>query len=651
TDRAYHGDASWRLSISADDPHFIYFDYYEPVQHEVRSVLLGHEGWVPVERGRPYVFSAYVMADRPATPVRLLLREAEGRNSTRDFSVGTDWQRVELSVTAQRDFMCGFVGLDLTDSELPGATLWVDAVQLEPGVAATAYQPRRPVEAFFVPAEPGDSFIASDGRFVAVLRAFNDSAEEVALRGVVRVSDIRDRVVDEQDMGLDLPPGRSSQYAYGFASESPGFFRLHRSAEDGREQQMRFALVEPLSDGDSVFGMNHAFGDPFLLPLAHAAGLSVWRDWSVQWNLVQPEPDGFDFSVPDVQIGRVLEAGGRVLVLLPFPSAEWAGTPDEAQMRDAAGPRTWELRRLPTAFKPRDLGQWADYVRASVEHYGDRAEAFEILNEPLYTTYAIPQRFGYDLPDYLDLLRTAYRAAKEADPDCTVVGGISGHPDMSWTRRFVEEGGLEWCDVTNYHIYPHKGWPEVYDEALAERLEQMRERGELKPIWMTEFGVYGDDDPAFTPYSVGDSTMDNSGRPSELAAAADLVRFAAIFCAHGVRKVFYHAGTCHPLNESNAENVFFEYGGAPRKQYAAQAALSNLIGPDFEFVRKWEEPEWVEAYEFRSRGRSVVILWSRSEAPPPLDVPDGMRALDLMGAELPAARLVLDEVPIYLVAP
>ena len=59
----------------------------------------------------------------------------------------------------------------------------------------------------------------------------------------------------------------------------------------------------------------------------------------------------------------------------------------------------------------------------------------------------------------------------------------------------------------------------------------------------------------------------------------------------------------------------------------------------------------MEAYEFLSRGRTVVVLWSRSEEAPALQVPDGMRALDLMGAELPAARLVLDEVPIYLVAP
>jgi hypothetical protein len=647
--RAYHGDASWRLSISADEPHRVYFDYYEPVDHQVRSVLIGHEGWVPVERGRPYVFSAYVAADRPGTPVRVVVREAEGRNHARDFTVGTDWQRVELSITAERDFVCGFVGPDLTESDAPGATVWVDAVQWERGRAAGAYRPRRPAEAFFVPAEPDDAFITSGDRFVATLRAFNEGPQSLALRGEVKVTDFRDEVVGEEDVELELAPGASSPYAFGFGSDGPGFFRMTWTPEGGLPQRIRLALVEPQPEGESVFGMNHAFGQGFLLPLAHMAGLSVWRDWSAQWNVVQPAPDGFDFSVPDAQIDRVLEAGGRVLVLLPFPSAEWATTPDEEMMREAAGAQTWRLHRLPTAFKPRELGLWAGYVRATVEHYRGRVRSYEILNEPLYTTYALPQRFGYDLPDYLDLLRVAYRAAKEADPECTVLGGMGGPPDMDWQRRFIAEGGLELCDALSYHLYPHGGWPELYEDSFAERLAQMRELGQAKPIWMTEFGVYGDDDPAFTPAQVGDGTMNRALRPDELRAASDLVRFAAVFCAHGVRKIFYHAGTCHPLNQSNAENVFFEYGGRPRVQYAAQAALARLIGPDFEFVRKWDEPEGVEAYEFRSRRRTVVIVWSRSESPPTLDVPDGMQALDLMGSPLRREQVVPGDVPIYLV--
>jgi hypothetical protein len=100
----------------------------------------------------------------------------------------------------------------------------------------------------------------------------------------------------------------------------------------------------------------------------------------------------------------------------------------------------------------------------------------------------------------------------------------------------------------------------------------MKARGSTQSIWVTEIGCYGQDDPPFTPFTVGDSSMNSALRPNELRASGDLVKFATILLATGTRKIFYHAGTCEALNQSSAGNIFFEYGGAPRKQYAAQAA-------------------------------------------------------------------------------
>ncbi len=162
----------------------------------------------------------------------------------------------------------------------------------------------------------------------------------------------------------------------------------------------------------------------------------------------------------------MLDAGGLVDVLLPFPSAPWASKPDEKLMREAAGERTWELARMPTAFKPTSMDRWADYVHATVGHYAPRTRTFEILNEPIYTSYALPRSFGYDLPDYLDMLRAAYGAAKQADPGCTVVGGIAAGPSSDLCRALHCRGGLQWCDVMNYHMYPSAGWPEAVEPAL-----------------------------------------------------------------------------------------------------------------------------------------------------------------------------------------
>ncbi len=143
--------------------------------------------------------------------------------------------------------------------------------------------------------------------------------------------------------------------------------------------------------------------------------------------------------------------------------------------------------------------------------------------------------------------------------------------------------------------------------------------------------------------------MNRTLRPDELTAAGDLVRFAAILCSSGVRKIFYHAGTTRAFHESSAGNLFYEHGGVPRKQYAAQAALSRLLVADFEFVRKWTEPDWLRAYEFRSGGRTLVICWTRRSDGPVLKLPDGLGALDLMGNPLRGREVTVTNVPLYLV--
>ena len=49
-------------------------------------------------------------------------------------------------------------------------------------------------------------------------------------------------------------------------------------------------------------------------------------------------------------------------------------------------------------------------------------------------------------------------------------------------------------------------------------------------------------------------------------------------------------GVCQGFHDSSTGNMFFEYGGAPRKMYPAVAAMARILGPDFQFVRKWDKP-------------------------------------------------------------
>ena len=598
---AFHGKRSWKVTLSSARPLTLYGGYTQ-LATEVRTLELGHAGWVRVEPGQRYVFSVYVKSERAGLPVSVSLREPEDWHGSKQSSalIGRKWQRMEVSYTPKGEFVRGCLSFSLPDGEHGERTLWIDAVQFERGSSASPYHPRVELEGGVETDVTGNIFTDPAQGLRFRLRAFNDSQHPRALQGQLRVTDFWDRTVWKEKPDLEVAPGESAERRYAVLAGRHGFFRILWEPESGPAQRLRCAVIDPSEEQDTVFGFNHAFGQDFVLPLAHQAGMRWWRDWSTQWDALQPKRDApFDFYLPDVQISRVLNAKGRMLVLLPYSSTDWAAAVPPAIRRYLDDRRgngkldRYAERQALVACKPARLEDFARYVGETVKHFQGRVAHYEILNEPLYTHYAIPSAsygHGYKMSDYLDVLRTAYQAAKAADPSCSVIGGIACQPAREWEDQFITQGGLQWCDVTNYHLYPSRQRAEAAEVAFKMRWKQMRQRGQSRPIWVTEFGLYAEDDPVTLPATAGDSTMNDAMRPDEQTASADLVQWATVMFAHGVRKVFFHAGTCRGLHDSSTGNMFFEYGGLPRKMYPAVAAMARLLAPDFQFIRKWAAP-------------------------------------------------------------
>lgn len=657
--RAKHGKTSWHLSLDLDQPLVSFFDYFDPRAEVVDCLVVAHEGWIPVTPGERYQLSCWAVAQEENTPVLLQVVQADGRRIERRVSVGTEWTRIALGFTAEREFLWAGVGIDLRGTGRRKAELWIDAVQLAraEGVSTedVPYEPRQALEAFLSTGVQGNIFRDPAAGLEIVLSASNASAFPKRLEGVLWITDFRDQTVWEHPVDEAIGPHGELRKSWSrLLAGKTGFYRVHFARKDSDEtQSIRVALIEPIpEDQDTAFGMNHAFGWAELLALSHVAGVRWWRDWSTQWRLVQGEEGGpLDFSVPEGQMMRVLRAGGRVVMLLPFPGAPWAVDVDEARIRAEAGNNRYLAERLVVAQKPRDSTLFGQYVRAAIAHFWPAVDTAEILNEPLFTSYALPASFGYRMDDYLELLRTAYTQAKAVSPEVRVVGGIAAPPEHRYVREFLEKGGAAWCDVVNLHLYPHRGDPLAYEAAFREHWQLLERSGPKRPVWVTEFGLYADDDPAARPFRVGDATMTRSLRPSELRASIDLVKFAAIMRAYGVEKIFYHAGTCGAWNADSAGNIFFEYGGAPRKMYAAQAVLSRMLPPEARFVRRWEEPGSVVGFEFvhaKSNFR-VAILWT-TEPPQTFRVPAGWQAVDLMGNPVGDNTFRFTEEPIYLIS-
>jgi hypothetical protein len=383
--------------------------------------------------------------------------------------------------------------------------------------------------------------------------------------------------------------------------------------------------------------------------LARQAGVAWWRDWSTKWQTVEPAKGQFNFSVPDQQIPRVVALDSQVEVLLPFPSSSWSTTAKAAEVEKTAGKDAYLRGRIPLAYAPANLSDFGNYAAETARHYsrlGSRPVThYQVLNEPVYTDYALPKAFGYSLEDYLGLLQVASRSLHEADPNCRVVGGISAGLDSAYTRDFIKQGGLKLLDVFDLHMYDPARPAEAYEESFHSLEDLMRAHGGPKPVWITEWGCYADDDPASQPQSVGDATMNRCRWPSERAAAEHIVKFTAVAFGHGVRKIFFHAGTCGTINGPDAGGVLFEYGGAPRKMYAGVATLSRLLGVPKACVCEDNE-DGVHAYVFATGQGYTAIAWADSERP--AKVVARVRSYDIMGNEQPLGDVKLQACPVYL---
>jgi len=633
--------SSLRIGWRRDSAPVLYFDCFPLTRRLVLSPLLANQGWIAVQPGADYTFSAHVKAAPAGLPCVMVAYQAFADPLERRFTAAQDWARVTFTFrpTAGQVFVA--IGPDLTGSDLEEAALWVDALQLERGPSATAYEARAEAEVGIEWPEHGHLFASPRGA-QAFITAFNPSSETRQVRVRAEVTDFFDEVAARPRLEFDLPPGGRARELLDLGVSRKGAYRLRLTAEGALvipARPERFAVIDTCGDGDGLFGMNHAYPWDDLNRLGRRFGLLWFRDWSLKWNDVEPERGRFEFGETDQQVDRVLANRQKVLGLLPSPSSNWSSSAP-----DAVSPYGRDIGVFsPASYMPRSLDEFAHYVRKTVLHYRARIGAWEVLNEPIYTGYSLPAAKGYTPADYVKLLAVAHQAIKEADPDALVIGGIAGEPG-SHVAAFIEAGGLDCIDAINLHIYPCLRKPEVYEPELEQLNELMRRAGRPRPIWSTEGAYYADD-----YLSVDRHLYEGWVQPlaGERECAAWQVRFNAILLGHGVRRIIYHSGTTGSVNADGLEGIFFAWDAAPRKMVAAHAAQAALLGPDtISLGRLRERPR---AYGFHSRGRTVAILWSDGLGGHSLASGAGARLLDVLGNEIEEGKARLTETPCYLV--
>ena len=186
-------------------------------------------------------------------------------------------------------------------------------------------------------------------------------------------------------------------------------------------------------------------------------------------HAVQAEP-------PAIQAVRLARQHGiRPLGLIGFPP-RWASTAPEGAAR-------------PHTYKPK-LDALARFVEAVTRQYRGLIDHWEIWNEPNIPTFWMPEP---DPVEFMDVVRTAYGAAKRGNPHCTVVtpalAGPGHNPaSMAFLDRLIELGLPSCTDAISIHPYRHRTTPEASDLAggLRHISDLSAAHGGRRPIWFTE---------------------------------------------------------------------------------------------------------------------------------------------------------------------
>ena len=526
------------------------------------------------------------------------------------MKLSTEWQRYSLKFTPMAEVCYVLAGPDLGKSEdnpnpPARATVWLDAVQLAPSEVKT-FATRQPVELGVGTAKPGNIFAWDEPLQMRLTVA---SAEKEARKADLElyITDFFDEEVWRDSKSVTVPAGTSQDLTVTVPASPKlrGYLLLHATMTSGTtvaKRTLRLASTPVYTLTDSRFGMNHAFGWPEMLTLCKKAGIDWMRDWSMKWQEVQPTENGpFDFKETDAQIDRQLRENLKVLEVLCFPSTMWNTTAPESVPKNDPWYLTYSkapdvqtqfdeilaesgsrIGRL--GYAPRDMKEFQNYVGKTVAHYKDRVQYWQCFNEPLLTSYALPRRPATRRPTMSSTSRPSPKPRGSESAMQDTVRFQPRHPAAIPERAEGVHcpGGLKPIDIFTLHTYPGANPPEWIEKALVPVAELMKEQGIKRPIWFTEFAYYADDDCWIEPFN---AFLNFSGagagrhQPSERIQAEYQVRIAVTMFAHGVEKLFFHAGTGSAINHGNLWTMFLRYGSEPFKNYATQAVMAQLLTP------------------------------------------------------------------------
>lgn len=614
-------------------------DYFLRLKSKVQSQ------YAPLKPGTRYTvsFSARLQAPNCSVVVTAvsLSEKVLGRYT---FPLIDQWRRLsfEIVVGALENGPC------LINFEPLGslAAISIDAVAIQKG-SLVGYRPSEAELACYT-----SGYAYKKGDMVDFKTRFVQEGD----RGYVveySLEDYWDKPVEVSKGGEILKGLKRWEGSHSWTADRTGLFRMEVRLWDPEGNRKASAetvfavLPEPnKSDGkESPFG-GHFFIEPYFLERAQKIGFNWIRlhDLSPITGWFETEPEKGRFRWHDAEVKTVASYGINILGMIEKPPY-WASSahPDKNKS-------IFEFQGYP----PQNLSEFHDYVFRLVSHYKNYIKYWEVWNEPYNKEF-----WNGTKEQFVQMMKVAYEAAKEADPDCVVVAPAGR---LEFIRDIFALGAYKYLDVLSYHQYfANNAFYNKFEteiEMIRGFKSLMQHYGVKKPIWNTEGGLI--------VRSFYRSLVDpGRKRTVDSREAAELmVKWYTWNLSEGVNKCFYYymredgAGY---FDQRNSYDSLLEYDGKMKSHGVSLAIFTHVLGTSAKFVGKVDIklPTGVlYAFVFDRGGDGVMtVLWAEGgTGPVRVSLPaSDFRACDLMGNPIGRGTgnriwIPAQKEPVYLIA-
>jgi len=139
-----------------------------------------------------------------------------------------------------------------------------------------------------------------------------------------------------------------------------------------------------------------------------------------------------------------------------------------------------------------------------VGQIGSKCNHWEIWNEWNLNLGGTPQEVtdnaGSSVAAYVEVMQLAYTAAKAANPNAKLIGGVIGEPydtatkNEPWFNAFLATNWHQYCDVFSFHHYHKFAIPERWHDQIQDTINKVRAVAPNMPVRMSETGWFNGSD-------------------------------------------------------------------------------------------------------------------------------------------------------------